>query len=237
MPRLRISGIVEESIVDGPGLRYVVFTQGCPHHCPGCHNPQTHYFDGGEFRDTDDILRQFMENPLLSGITFSGGEPLLQQEFATALARSLHENGVSVAIETAAAVPAERFREFLREVDYVHIDLKHYDSARHRAGTGMGNEQILENICAVRDSGLPHLVRIPVIPGFNDALEDAEGFAKLLVSLGIKAVQLLPFHQMGEKKYSLLGREYAHAGQAQLHREDLEQYRQTMLRHGLDARF
>ena len=171
------------------------------------------------------------------GVTFSGGEPLLQQEFATALARSLHENGVSVAIETAAAVPAERFREFLREVDYVHIDLKHYDSARHRAGTGMGNEQILENICAVRDSGLPHLVRIPVIPGFNDALEDAEGFAKLLVSLGIKAVQLLPFHQMGEKKYSLLGREYAHAGQAQLHREDLEQYRQTMLRHGLDARF
>ena len=80
MPRLRISGIVEESIVDGPGLRYVVFTQGCPHHCPGCHNPQTHDFDGGEFRDTDDILRQFMENPLLSGITFSGGEPFVQAE-------------------------------------------------------------------------------------------------------------------------------------------------------------
>ena len=171
------------------------------------------------------------------GVTFSGGEPLLQQEFATALARSLHENGVSVAIETAAAVPAAHFREFLHEVDYVHIDLKHCDSARHRVGTGMGNEQILENICAVRDSGLPYLVRIPVIPGFNDALEDAAGFAKLLVSLGIQAVQLLPFHQMGEKKYSLLGREYAHAGQAQLHREDLEQYRQTMLRHGLDARF
>ena len=80
MPRLRISGIVEESIVDGPGLRYVVFTQGCPHHCPGCHNPQTHDFDGGEFRNTDDILRQFMENPLLSGITFSGGEPFVQAD-------------------------------------------------------------------------------------------------------------------------------------------------------------
>ena len=169
------------------------------------------------------------------GVTFSGGEPLLQQEFATVLARSLHENGVSVAIETAAAVPAAHFREFLREVDYVHIDLKHCDSARHRAGTGMGNEQILENICAVRDSGLPYLVRIPVIPGYNDALADAEGFARLLTSIGISRVQLLPFHQLGERKYSLLGREYAHAGQAQLHTEDLKQYQQIMLRHGLDA--
>ena len=169
------------------------------------------------------------------GVTFSGGEVLLQQEFATALARALHENGVSVAIETAAAVPGERFRDFLREVDYVYVDLKHYDSARHRAGTGVGNEQIIENICSVRDSGLPYTVRIPVIPGYNDALADAEGFARLLTSIGIGRVQLLPFHQLGERKYSLLGREYAHAGQAQLHTEDLKQYQQIMLRHGLDA--
>ena len=169
------------------------------------------------------------------GVTFSGGEPLLQIEFATALARALHESGVSVAIETAAAIPGERFRAFLREIDYVHIDLKHYDSARHRAGTGLGNEQILENIFAVRDSGLPYLVRIPVIPGFNASPEDAQGFAKLLASLRVDRVQLLPFHQLGERKYSLLGRAYAHAGQAQLHKEDLKQYRQIMLRHGLDA--
>ena len=96
MPRLRISGIVEESIVDGPGLRYVVFTQGCPHHCPGCHNPQTHDFDGGEFRDTDDILRQFMENPLLSGITFSGGEPFVQAEPLCHLADAVHAAGKNV---------------------------------------------------------------------------------------------------------------------------------------------
>ena len=96
MPRLRISGIVEESIVDGPGLRYVVFTQGCPHRCPGCHNPQTHDFDGGEFRDTDDILRQFMENPLLSGITFSGGEPFVQAEPLCHLADAVHAAGKNV---------------------------------------------------------------------------------------------------------------------------------------------
>ncbi|SFV72901.1 anaerobic ribonucleoside-triphosphate reductase activating protein [Desulfovibrio piger] len=96
MPRLRISGIVEESIVDGPGLRYVVFTQGCPHHCPGCHNPQTHDFDGGEFRDTDDILRQFMENPLLAGMTFSGGEPFVQAGPLCHLADAVHAAGKNV---------------------------------------------------------------------------------------------------------------------------------------------
>lgn len=188
----------------------------------------------------EEVLREALKDDAFyrqsgGGVTFSGGEPLLQQEFATALAWALHENDVPVAIETAAAVPGERFRAFLREVDYVHVDLKHYDSARHRAGTGVGNEQIIENICAVRDNGLPYLVRIPVIPGYNASLEDAAGFAGLLTSIGVGRVQLLPFHQLGERKYSLLGREYAHAGQPQLHREDLKQYQQIMLRHGLDA--
>ena len=77
---VRISGIVEESIVDGPGLRFTVFTQGCPHHCHGCHNPQTHDFNGGRMMDIDDIFLQYQENPLLSGITFSGGEPFCQPE-------------------------------------------------------------------------------------------------------------------------------------------------------------
>lgn len=75
---LKISGVVDESIVDGPGLRYVIFTQGCPHHCPGCHNPQTHDFEGGEWRTVDELFEEYRENPLLSGITFSGGEPWCQ---------------------------------------------------------------------------------------------------------------------------------------------------------------
>ena len=77
---IRISGIVEESIVDGPGLRYVLFTQGCPHHCPGCHNPQTHDFSGGYDADLDEIVRQIAGDPLMSGVTFSGGEPFCQAE-------------------------------------------------------------------------------------------------------------------------------------------------------------
>lgn len=75
---LKISGIIDESIVDGPGLRLTVFTQGCPHHCPGCHNPQTHDFEGGRWICIDEIYEMCRENPLLSGVTFSGGEPFCQ---------------------------------------------------------------------------------------------------------------------------------------------------------------
>ena len=75
---IRIAGTVSESIVDGPGIRYTIFTQGCPHHCEGCHNPETHDFSGGRLADTDKIYNHIAENPLLKGITFSGGEPFCQ---------------------------------------------------------------------------------------------------------------------------------------------------------------
>ena len=100
MPELRISGIAEESIVDGPGLRYVVFTQGCPHHCRGCHNPETHDPGGGILRDTDDLLQAVEENPLLSGVTFSGGEPFLQPEPLAAMARKVKKAGKTVLVYT-----------------------------------------------------------------------------------------------------------------------------------------
>lgn len=91
--KLRLSGIVEESIVDGPGLRFVVFTQGCPHHCPGCHNPQTHSFTDGYLEDIQQIYNQYQENPLLSGITFSGGEPFCQPEPLAKLGHMIHQTG------------------------------------------------------------------------------------------------------------------------------------------------
>lgn len=77
---IRIAGTVNDSYVDGPGCRYSIFTQGCPHHCPGCHNPQSHDFQGGRIVDTDDIIRQMRENPMLDGITLTGGEPFCQPE-------------------------------------------------------------------------------------------------------------------------------------------------------------
>lgn len=89
--QLRINGVIPESIVDGPGFRYVVFTQGCPHHCAGCHNPGTHSLDGGHLVDTKDLFSDIMKNPLLKGVTFSGGEPFLQAEALASLAEDIKE--------------------------------------------------------------------------------------------------------------------------------------------------
>lgn len=82
---IRIFGLADDSIVDGPGVRYTVFVQGCPHHCPGCHNPASHDFAGGTLMDTDGIIRKIGENPLLDGVTLSGGEPMCQPEAAARL--------------------------------------------------------------------------------------------------------------------------------------------------------
>ncbi|MBO6115746.1 MAG: anaerobic ribonucleoside-triphosphate reductase activating protein [Ruminococcus sp.] len=93
---LRIAGTVNDSIVDGPGIRFTIFTQGCPHNCKGCHNPQTHDFEGGELADTDTLLEKVKSNPLLDGVTFSGGEPFCQAEPLAKLGREVKKLGMNV---------------------------------------------------------------------------------------------------------------------------------------------
>jgi anaerobic ribonucleoside-triphosphate reductase activating protein len=95
---IRVSGVVEESVVDGPGLRYVVFTQGCPHGCPGCHNPETHSLGGGRLLSVSSLLAAIRENPLLAGVTFSGGEPFLQPDPLCLLAEGVRSLGKTVVI-------------------------------------------------------------------------------------------------------------------------------------------
>lgn len=94
--QLRIAGVVNDSIVDGPGYRFTIFTQGCPHRCPGCHNPQTHDPKGGSWIDTDELMGQILENPLLEGVTFSGGEPFSQAEILAQLGREIKKHGLSL---------------------------------------------------------------------------------------------------------------------------------------------
>ena len=96
MSSIRIAGVVDESIVDGPGIRYVIFTQGCPHNCEGCHNPQTHDFDGGTETTTQRLLEDIKKAPMLSGVTFSGGEPFAQPKPLAELAQKLKEDNIHI---------------------------------------------------------------------------------------------------------------------------------------------
>ncbi len=118
---IRIAGLVNDSIVDGPGFRYAIFTQGCPHDCPGCHNPETHSFTGGKCVDTREIIENFRKNPLLDGITLTGGDPFCQPAPCAELARAAHESNLNVwaysgyLFEEILADPA--MRAMLEEVD------------------------------------------------------------------------------------------------------------------------
>ena len=118
---IRICGLVNDSIVDGPGLRLTVFTQGCPHHCPGCHNPQSHRFEGGQLRDIDEILTMAKENPLLDGITLSGGEPFCQPEACAQIAVGAHKLGLNVWCYTGYSyenlLASKEKRALLEQVD------------------------------------------------------------------------------------------------------------------------
>ena len=111
---MRIAGIVNDSIVDGPGLRLAIFAQGCPHHCPGCHNPESHDFAGGSDMDTEKIIARMDANPLLDGITLTGGEPFEQPDACRILADAAHARGLNVwaysgyTIEQLCAVPEKR---------------------------------------------------------------------------------------------------------------------------------
>ena len=109
MASIKIADTVNDSIVDGEGYRFTIFTQGCPHHCAGCHNPQTHDFAGGRTEDTDALLVRILENPLLSGVTFSGGEPFCQPQPLADLAKKLHQHQLDVWIYTGYTL--EQLRE------------------------------------------------------------------------------------------------------------------------------
>lgn len=124
MTKIRLAGTVNDSITDGPGLRFAIFVQGCPHNCPGCHNPQTHDFAGGKDADTDDLLEQGLRNPLLCGVTFSGGEPMCQARALAELARKFRARGVDdiacytgYLIEDLLAGKVDGAKELLKELD------------------------------------------------------------------------------------------------------------------------
>lgn len=251
----RIFDIQKFSIHDGPGIRTVVFLKGCPLSCAWCANPNSRQLGVLQMGDAlkpgltapdsrDYTIAEVMEicqqdRPFYDesggGVTLSGGEPLVQHPFSIALLRELQAAGIHTAIETTGCVPKGVFKSALAHLNYVIIDVKLPDSASHRRWTGHENRRPLQSLDLALGSGLPVLVRIPVIPGVNDSIGDAAAFSGLLREHGVDKVQLLPFHQLGQRKYDLLGWSYAMAGVPALHDDDLTGYQAAF--EGVDAFF
>ena len=211
-------------------------------HCSACLSacPTGALTEEGRMVTTEEVLEECLKDlPFYEesggGVTLSGGEALLWPDFCVELLEKLHENGIHTAIETTGYASAETFRRVAAHLDYLLMDMKHYDRQKHIEGTRIGNNHILANMKWAFENGKEVLVRIPVIPGFNDAAEDAAGFAAKLKEVGASRVQLLTFHQFGEKKYQFLTRDYDYTGVANLHPEDLSDMIGLLRSYGIEA--
>lgn len=215
--------------------------------CSGCQKcvaecPAKALTAEGQKKSVEEILqiclqdRDFYEESQ-GGVTLSGGEVLSSPDFAVALLQALQAAGIHTALETSGCAPAALFERVARCADLLLFDMKHWDPQKHIDGTGVSNELPLWNMKAAFSRGWDILPRIPVIPGYNDQLIDAAGFSQRLKEVGAPRVQLLPFHQFGQNKYHLLGREYAYENVPALHKEDLLDYQKVFWQQGIEASF
>lgn len=209
----------------------------CAEKCPG-----RALQAAGERKTVAEIIKIVMQDEAFyeesgGGVTLSGGEALMQPDFALALLQALKERNIHTALETTGFASPAVFARLLPYLDLLLFDIKHGDEEKHLAGTKVTSQPILQNMKYAIGQGKEVLPRLPVIPGYNDSLEDAQGFVQRLQEAGARRVQLLPFHQFGENKYTMLGRTYPFAGVNALHAEDLQAFQQVFLDSGIDAFF
>lgn len=215
--------------------------------CQGCLNCvstclQSALSNEGETKEIEEIVRIALQDKDFyeesgGGITISGGEGMSQPYFLKELVKELKKHNLHLAIETTGYIPKETFHELAPLFDLLLFDVKHYDTNRHFEDTGVHNEQIINNLKWAIHQGLEILPRIPVIPSFNNSIQDAAGLASLLTEIGLKKVQLLPFHQFGERKYEMMHKEYAYKNVRALQKEDLIEYQNEFIKKGLDCIF
>lgn len=220
MTQGRIHSLESFGTVDGPGTRFVVFTQGCPMRCAYCHNPDTQEINGGTLMDPEDIFKQYLSNEAFykrgGGLTVTGGEPLLQIDFLIDLFTILKNHGVHTCIDTSGIVfnkdnsmLIEKLDRLMALTDLVMLDIKHIDNEKHLELTEQPNTGILAFAEYLNSRNVDMWIRHVVVPGYTD--DD-----KYLFDLGyfigqfsnLKALDVLPYHTMGEAKYEKLGREY-----------------------------
>lgn len=223
----RVFEIREFTLQDGPGIRTTVFFKGCPLRCAWCHNPEGQSSEvefmtrpsGEKVRCGADWTAEALATELLrnadimsasgGGITFSGGEPLMQAEFLLSLIDAIRSRpeskGIGLAVETSGYCSQSTYAAVVSRLDFVYQDLKHHSAADFRKWTGGDLGIVLENLAWLRTSGIAYHIRVPLIPGVNDAPADR---AALEALIGNSPVEWLPYNAAAGAKYPLLGRTY-----------------------------
>ena len=202
--------------VDGPGIRFVVFFQGCPMRCLYCHNPDTWGIGKGTEMSVEDILSQYegvKEFLKGGGITATGGEPLVQLGFLTELFESAKKKGIHTCLDTSGVLftPGDtvKFERLAECTDLVMLDIKHINSEKHKALTGHGTEKILAFAGFLSQRGVPIWIRHVVVPGVTDDEASLYELGRFISGLKtLKALDVLPYHTMAKEKYKKLGLEY-----------------------------
>ena len=226
----RIHSVETFGTVDGPGIRYVVFMQGCNFRCRYCHNPDTWNCNQGTTQSIDDLVEDILKyKRYIQGVTLSGGEPLLQIEFVTELFSRLKENGLDTCIDTSGQTfknddekVKNNIDKMLDVCDYILLDIKHIDEDKHRWLTGSSNKEVLDFAKYVNSKGKKLWLRYVLLPDFNDDEESLSKWKAFADILNVDKIELLPYHKMAIEKYKKLGINYSLEKTAEPTKEQIE---------------
>ena len=233
----RVHSIESFGTVDGPGIRLVVFLQGCPMRCLYCHNPDTWERSGGSEITVSEIISEYEKNRAFyknGGITVTGGEPLWQIEFVTELFKQARALGIHTCIDTSGVTfsekNTEKFDALMEYTSLVMLDIKHIDSDKHKALTGVTNENVLAFARYLETKRIPLWIRHVVIEGYTDDEDDLTRLGEFIGSLkNLAALDVLPYHTLGVKKYEELGLEYPLRGLAPLSKKSAFEAKNVIL--------
>ncbi len=212
----RVHSIQSMGTLDGPGVRYVVFLQGCNLRCKCCHNPDTWATVGGTEYTADQIVERALRFREYfgadGGITLSGGEPLLQAKFCTELFKKCHEEGINTCLDTSGSVINGAVKALLEVTDRVLLDIKYTSDALYRENVGCGMEMPLEFLKLLNEKGIPTTLRQVIIPDRNDNAENIAALNRIVSQNGVvDKVELLAFRKICQVKYDKLGIDFPFA--------------------------
>ncbi len=251
--RGRIFDIQRFSVHDGPGIRTIVFLKGCILRCKWCCNPESQRYEietmttgnktktMGQDVTVEEVMQEVLSDRVYyrrsgGGLTLSGGECLCQPQFSAALLRAAKEAGLNTTIESTACAPIETIRTLLPWLDHYLMDIKHIDSVKHQQFTGRENTLILENAKILAKEAKHLIIRVPVIPTFNDTKEEIAAIAKYTASiLPGGEIHLLPYHRLGQDKYQSLGRTYELEHLTPPSKEQMQELSEVARRFGLNV--